>query len=182
MLRTSPCTRRQFLSRSAAAAAAGLLVARVPAPAGEPPLPYFEQRGWLVGCWTRPWAAFDYRVGMDAMAEAGFKHIALTGAKTRTRRVIAAETTLEEAAEVGQEAQRRGLTITNVYGGGVSLEKGPAGLRKLIDNCQAARTSRCCCPGSATSGRTRRAAERLPNAATMRPRSESRWCSSRMAG
>ena len=139
MLRTSPCTRRQFLSRSAAAAAAGLLVARVPAPAGEPPLPYFEQRGWLVGCWTRPWAAFDYRVGMDAMAEAGFKHIALTGAKTRTRRVIAAETTLEEAAEVGQEAQRRGLTITNVYGGGVSLEKGPAGLRKLIDNCQAAR-------------------------------------------
>jgi hypothetical protein len=127
MLLTSPCTRRQFLGRSAAAAAAGLLVSPVSALAAAPSLPYFERRGWLVGCWTRPWAAFDYRVGMDAMAEAGFKHIALTGAKTRSRRVIAAETTLEEAAEVGEEAQRRGLTITNVYGGGVSLEKGPRG-------------------------------------------------------
>lgn len=101
-------------------------------------LPYFENRSWLVGCWTRPWAAFDYRVGMDAMAEAGFKHIALTGAKTRTKRVIAADTTLEEAAAVGEDAQRRGLTITNVYAGGLSLEKGSGELRKLIDNCCAA--------------------------------------------
>ncbi len=52
--------------------------------------------------------------------------------------VIAVETTLEEAAEVGEEAQRRGLTITNVYGAGLA-EESPEGLRKLIDNCQAAR-------------------------------------------
>ena len=135
---TSPHNRRQFLARSVSAAAAGLFLSPAFTLADEPLLPYFENRGWLVGCWTRPWAAFDYRVGMDAMVEAGFKYIALTGAKTRTKRVIAVDTTLDEAATVGEEARRRGLTITNVYGGGVSLEKGPQDLRKLIDNCQAA--------------------------------------------
>ncbi len=138
MLSGSRYNRRQFLGRSLAGAAAGLLVSSAPGRAEGLVVPYLENRGWLVGCWTRPWAAFDYRVGMDAMAEAGFKYIALTGAKTRTRRVIAAATTLEEAATVGEEAKQRGLTITNVYGGGVSLEKGPQDLRKLIDNCHAA--------------------------------------------
>ncbi len=132
------CTRRQFLEKSAVAATAGLLVSRSTAVAGGPAVPYFEDRGWLVGCWTRPWAAYDYRVGMDAMAEAGFRYIALTGAKTRTRRVIAVDTTLQESAQVGEEAKKRGLAITTVYGGGVPLEKGPASLQKLIDNCYAA--------------------------------------------
>ncbi|NLS93430.1 MAG: sugar phosphate isomerase/epimerase [Planctomycetaceae bacterium] len=137
-LPTPPHNRRQFLARSVSAATAGLFLSPSFALADEPLLPYFENRGWLVGCWTRPWAAFDYRVGMDAMVEAGFKYVALTGAKTRTKRVIAVDTTLEEAATVGEEAKQRGLTITNVYGGGVALEKGPQDLRKLIDNCQAA--------------------------------------------
>ncbi len=130
-------TRRQFLGHGIGVAA-GMLASRAIALADGAPVPYLQDRGWLVGCWTRPWAAYDYRVGFDAVAEVGFKYIALTGAKTRTRRVIAVDTSLEESAQVGQEAKKRGLAITNVYGGGVSLEKGPAGLRKLIDNCEAA--------------------------------------------
>ncbi|NUQ63678.1 MAG: sugar phosphate isomerase/epimerase [Pirellulales bacterium] len=138
MNRSHSCTRRQFLGRSAAAAAAGVVLSRSTAKSADAPLPYFADRGWLVGCWTRPWAALDYREGFAAIAEAGFKYVGLTGAKTRTKRVIAVETTLEESAQVGEEAKKRGLAITNVYGGGVSLEKGPEGLRKLIDNCEAA--------------------------------------------
>ena len=99
---------------------------------------YFEDRGWLVGSWTRPWAGHDYRVGFDAIAEAGFRYVALTGAKTRTGRVIATGTTIEEATEVGEEARQRGLTITTVYGGDVGLEKGPQDLRKMLDLCAAA--------------------------------------------
>jgi sugar phosphate isomerase/epimerase len=100
--------------------------------------PYLRDGGWLIGCWTRPWAKYDYRVAMDAIAEAGFQYIGLTGAKTKTRRVIAPATTLEEAEQVGEEARKRGLTITNVYGGGIPLHTGGESLRKMIDNCASA--------------------------------------------
>lgn len=137
MSNTNDLTRRRFLGCTLAAGAASLAAGRSLA-AAEPALPYFQDRGWLVGCWTRPWAQYDYRVGFDAIREAGFRYVALTGAKTRTKRVIALQTTLEEAAEVGREARARGLTITNVYGGGVPLDKGPDALRKMIDLCEAA--------------------------------------------
>jgi len=130
-------TRRDFLGHTALAGTLGLLTQTASASAEKLP-PYYQDRGWQVGCWTRPWAQYDYRVGFDAMAETGFKYVALTGAKTKTGRVISVETTLEESAEEGKEARQRGLTITTVYGGGVALEKGPEGLRKLIDNCEAA--------------------------------------------
>ncbi|MEQ1827251.1 MAG: sugar phosphate isomerase/epimerase [Pirellula sp.] len=99
---------------------------------------YFENLGWLIGCWTRPWASHDYRVGFDAIAGAGFRYVALTGAKTRTGRVISAKSTIDEAKEVGEEARKRGLTITTVYGGDVDLDKGPQELSKMLELCQAA--------------------------------------------
>lgn len=128
-------TRRDFLGCTAMAGTLGLM--NRTASAGELP-PYYQDRGWQIGFWTRPWASLDYRAGFDAIVATGCKYVGLTGAKTRTGRVIGMETTLEEAAEVGKEARQRGLTITTVYGGGVALEKGTAGLRKLIDNCEAA--------------------------------------------
>ena len=70
---------------------------------------------------------------------AGFKHISFTGAKSTTGRVIAPATPIEEAARAGKEAQRRGLRITYVYGGGLPLHEGPGSLQKMIDNCAAAR-------------------------------------------
>ena len=131
-------TRRGFLGRTLAAAAAGLAVPGRIAAVAARTLPYLQDQGWQVGCWTRPWASEDYRVGMDAAAEAGFKYLALTGAKTSTGRVIAPGTTLEESRQVGEEARSRDLTITNVYGGGLRLEEGGAALIRMVDNCAAA--------------------------------------------
>jgi sugar phosphate isomerase/epimerase len=101
-------------------------------------LPYLQDRGWLVGFWTRPWANHDYRVGFDAIVSSGARHVALTGAKSRTGRVIGVGTTQDEAQQVGQEARARGLTITTVYGGNVPLDKGTDALRQMIDSCEAA--------------------------------------------
>jgi len=103
--------------------------------------PYWQDKGWQIGCWTRPWAKYDYRVAMDAVAEAGYKYIALTGAKTKTRRVIASATTLEEAEKVGVEARKRGLQIPCAFGGHPqtnTLQEGIDNLRKMIDNCAVA--------------------------------------------
>ncbi len=129
-------TRRNFLSGTVAGAAA--LYASVPkaVAADDADKP---KSGWQIGCWTRPWAKYDYRVGMDAVAEAGYKYISFTGAKTKTGRVIATATPIEEAAKAGDEAEKRGLAISYVYGGGLPLDKGPEGLRKMIDRCAAAR-------------------------------------------
>ena len=75
---------------------------------------------------------------MDAIAEAGFKYIAFTGAKTKSGRVIAPTTPIDEASQIGEEAVKRGLQITYVYGGGLPLDEGPDSLRKMIDNCAVA--------------------------------------------
>lgn len=129
--------RRSFVRGSVALSSIALASKQVEAAASGIG-PYFEDRGWLVGCWTRPWASHDYRVGFDAIAQAGFRYVALTGAKTSTGRVIAPTTSLEDAVQVGQEARQRGLAITTVYGGGVALEKGPAELRRMLELCKAA--------------------------------------------
>lgn len=132
-------TRRSFVARITWGGLLGLGLAPRAASAFAPEgLPYFQDRGWLVGFWTRPWAQHDYRVGFDAIAKTGASYVALTGAKTRTGRVISVDTTLDEAKQVGEEARQRKLTITTVYGGGVPLEKGPGPLRKMVDLCEAA--------------------------------------------
>ncbi|MEA1952600.1 MAG: hypothetical protein U9N87_14565, partial [Planctomycetota bacterium] len=129
-------TRRDFLNGTVAGAAA-LYAAKTKtataADAGQ------SKNGWQIGCWTRPWAKYDYRVAMDAVAEAGFKYISFTGAKTKTRRVIALATPIEEAIKAGDEAKKRGLAVSYVYGGGLPLDEGPECLRKMIDRCAAAR-------------------------------------------
>jgi sugar phosphate isomerase/epimerase len=137
MITLQNVSRRRFLAWSAAAAASSTLAGGTAA-AAEQSLPYYQDRGWLIGCWTRPWAQHDYRVGFDAIAEAGFKHVSLAGAKTRTGRVIGVQATIEEAAQVGEEARQRGLAINMVYGGEVPLDTGPESLRHMIDNCRAA--------------------------------------------
>ena len=94
---------------------------------------------WHIGCYTRPWDRHDYRVALDAIAEAGFKYAGLMTTKSKTRLVISVTTTPEEARQVGEEVKKRGLTVLSVYGGDIpvakSLEAGIEGLKKLIDNC-----------------------------------------------
>jgi sugar phosphate isomerase/epimerase len=96
---------------------------------------------WQIGCYTRPWDKHDYRVALDAIAEAGFNYVGLMTTKSKTRLVISVATSVDEAARVGEEVGKRGLKVASVYGGGIpvagSLEAGIAGMRRLIDNCAA---------------------------------------------
>jgi sugar phosphate isomerase/epimerase len=132
--RTNQSSRRRFLGQAGLALAGGTL-----ASLATPETPAAEQGdGYKIGCWTRPWSGYDYRVAMDAVAEAGYRYIALTGAKTKTGRVIAPATPIDEARQAGDDARQRGLTITYVYGGGFPMHEGPEPLRRMIDNCAAA--------------------------------------------
>ncbi|MBN2508226.1 MAG: sugar phosphate isomerase/epimerase [Verrucomicrobia bacterium] len=134
-----PLTRRQFLHTTAALAvgatqhalSAGASAAPAPAPAGP----------WQIGCYTRPFDQFEYRVALDAIAEAGFKHVGLMTAKGKHWIMVGVDTPLEEAATIGAEVKRRGLKAVSLYGGdfpvATSVAAGIAGLKKLIDNCVA---------------------------------------------
>ncbi len=96
---------------------------------------------WRIGCYTRPWAQFEYPAALDAIAEAGFKYAGLMTTKSKNNLVISVETSIDEARKVGEECKKRGLKVPSVYGGdipvGESLKAGVEGLKKLIDNCAA---------------------------------------------
>ena len=130
-------SRRDFLGHSLRLGAAGLAASYSAAST----MASVAGDRWQIGCYTRPWAKYEYRVALDALAEAGFKYAGLMTAKSKNNLVISVETTLEEAEHVGQEARKRGLRIPSIYGGDIpvneSLEAGIEGLRKLIDNCAA---------------------------------------------
>jgi len=132
--------RREMLGRVAAAAGAGFLAARAPASETTKEKPVKSK--WQIGCYTRPWDRWEYRTALDAIAEAGFRHVGMMTTKSKSRLVISVATTLEEARQVGEECRKRKLSVPSVYGGGIpvaqSLKAGIAGLRKLIDNCAAA--------------------------------------------
>jgi len=131
-------SRRDFLDRTLKIGAVGLAASGVRMPTAVTA----EAERWQIGCYTRPWAQYDYRVALDAIAEAGFKYAGLMTTKAKTGNlVISVETTLEEAGKIGEEVRKRDLKVPSVYGGGIpvnkSLKAGIAGLRKLIDNCAA---------------------------------------------
>ena len=137
-------SRRGFLGRTLKLGAAGLAApytATSRAMAATGATGATTDGPWLIGCYTRPWAQYDYRVALDAIAEAGFKYVGLMTTKSKTRLVISVSTTLEEAERVGEEVKKRGLAVPSVYGGAIpvakSLKAGIEGLKKLIDNCAA---------------------------------------------
>lgn len=124
-------TRRSFLRHSAALA--GTMAFGAP-------------RGFQIGCYTRPWDQFDYRVGLDGMAEAGYKYAGLMTHKGKSWVIVTTETTPEEAAAMGEEVRRRGMEMVSIYVSNFPVEKsvqaGIDGLRRLIDHCAAARSPR----------------------------------------
>jgi len=132
-------SRRQVLAGAATLAAAGALAGpQLAFAAEEKPA---KQR-WQIGCYTRPWDRWDYRIALDAIAKAGFRHAGLMTTKSKTHLVISTATTIDEARRVGLECKKRGLKVPSLYGGGIpvgkSLAAGIEGLKKLIDNCAAA--------------------------------------------
>ncbi len=141
MARQRHVTRREFLNRAVVAGAgvgamSTLWSEHACASAGMAPA---SDGPYMIGCYTRPWAQYEYRVALDAIAEAGYRYVGLMTAKARNNLVISVDTTPEEAARVAEEIRKRNLKVASVYGGGIPVEKsldaGIAGLRKLIDNC-----------------------------------------------
>ncbi|HNS21953.1 MAG TPA: sugar phosphate isomerase/epimerase family protein [Sedimentisphaerales bacterium] len=133
-------TRREFLDRSVKTGAAGFFATW--AASGDVRTTQAAQRStYQIGCYTRPWDQYEYRVALDAIAEAGYEYCGLMTTQSESHLVISVATTPEEAARVGEEVRNRGLKVASVYGGDIpvaqSLEVGIAGLRKLIDNCAA---------------------------------------------
>lgn len=142
MIRSNQITRRGFLGRTLKLGVAGLLARHISPASVQAGAERAKGSVWEIGCYTRPWDRYDYRTALDAIAEAGFKHAGLMTTNSKTRLVISAATTLEEARQVGEEAKKRGLRIPSVYGGDIpvhqSVQAGAKALRKLIDNCAAA--------------------------------------------
>lgn len=98
-------------------------------------------RGFQIGCYTRPWADYDYRAALDGIAEAGYKYAGLMSAKSPSGKgtIITAEMTPDEAAAVAEEVSKRGLKTISIWGGEFPFQKsreaGVAGLKRVIDNC-----------------------------------------------
>lgn len=136
-----PVTRRAFLAQTAATTAITAAATRI-AHAADPAPAKPAASAWQIGCYTRPWAAYDYRVAFDAIAEAGYKYAGLMTTKAGNHLVLSVETTLDEAHKIGEECKARKLEIPSCYGGDIpvakSLEAGIEGLKHLIDNCEAA--------------------------------------------
>jgi sugar phosphate isomerase/epimerase len=125
-------TRRQFILGGGAAIGAAALTRRLAAAPATP--------GWQIGCYTRPWAQYDYRAALDGIAAAGFKYAGLMTAKSKTSLILSVASTPDEAAVVGAEAKQRGLKVISLWGGQFPLDN-IAGLKRLIDNSAA-----CGCP------------------------------------
>jgi sugar phosphate isomerase/epimerase len=95
---------------------------------------------WQMGCYTRPWAQFDYRVAFDGIAAAGFKYVGLMSTNNKNHLIVALTTTPEEAAAVGREAKQRGLKIISLWADRFTTDNTDE-LKRIIDNSAA-----CGCP------------------------------------
>ena len=121
-------SRREFIGSALVAAVGAVLSHASPAP------------GWQIGCYTRPWAQFDYHVAFDGIAAAGFKYVGLMTTKSKTSMIISMATTPKEAAAIGGEAKQRGLKIISMWADDAAMGI-TGGLKHLIDNSAA-----CGCP------------------------------------
>lgn len=123
-----PITRREFLLAGTAALAAGCAATKQ------------AKAGFHLGCYTRPFDAFDYRTALDAIAEAGFRHCGIMTAKGKSWVIITADTPPEEAVQVGAEVRQRGLKCASVYGDyapSADIAANVKALRRLVEHCAA---------------------------------------------
>ena len=139
--RGNPMSRREFIGSALVASTCAWL-----GRAGQSPR-------WQIGCYTRPWAQYDYHVAFDGIAAAGFKYVGLMSTKSRTSLIISRATTPAEAASIGGEAKQRGLQIISMWADESAMES-TSGLRHLIDNSAA-----CGCPYLLLGGTDERHAE-----------------------
>lgn len=144
-MKTPSCSRREFLRATAVTSLAALAEPLSSFAASEP--------AYQLGCYTRPWDQFDYRVALDGIAEAGFKYAGVMTAKGKSWVIITVDSTPEEVAAIATEVKQRGLQTLSIYGGDFPVAKsvaaGIAGLSKLIDH-----SAVCACPNLLLGGTT----------------------------
>lgn len=127
-MKTDTLTRREFLFATTATLAAGCATTKR------------LGAGFQLGCYTRPFDAFDYRTALDAIAEAGYRHCGIMTAKGKSWVIITADTAPEEAAQVGAEVRRRGLKCASVYGDyppSADIAVNVKALQRLVEHCVA---------------------------------------------
>jgi sugar phosphate isomerase/epimerase len=94
--------------------------------------------GFQIGCYTRPWDQYEYRVALDGIAQAGFQYAGLMTAKGKSWVIINVDSTSEEVAGIQEQVRQRGLKILSIYGGEFPVAKsvaaGVSGLQRLIDH------------------------------------------------
>jgi len=115
-----------------------------------------NRKRFPVGIYTRPWANFEYRIALDAIAEAGFSNVGLmTQSSGDERLVISVKSTLEDVAAVNQEVKQRDLKVLSIWAGDFGaakpLKEAIAGLRHQVDCCDAVD-----CPSLLLGGTSRR--------------------------
>src|SRR3954452_15175218 len=85
MIRNSSVSRRRFLESTVA-----MGVAALGAPASE--IKGRSAGPWKLGCYTRPWDRYEYRVALDGIAEAGYAYVGIMTHKGKTWVMITPET------------------------------------------------------------------------------------------
>jgi sugar phosphate isomerase/epimerase len=95
---------------------------------------------WQMGCYTRPWAQYDYRAAFDGIAAAGFKYVGLMTTNSKNHLIISLVTTPEEASAIGAEAKQRGLKVISLWAGEFTTDNTDE-LKRIIENSAA-----CGCP------------------------------------
>jgi sugar phosphate isomerase/epimerase len=134
-------SRRHFFSRSAAIGAMLAGGVSLPQPwAQTASAQQTSENPWQIGCYTRPWGAYDYRVALDGIAEAGFRYVGLMTANTPSHLILSATDSLEYAAQVADEVKQRRLEILSLFAGDPAeqeREKAAAHIRHGVDLCVA---------------------------------------------
>lgn len=130
----------------------GAALGRAAGASSEPRGAAAATESWRIGCYTRPWAAHDYRVAFDSIAEAGYKYVGLM--TTKGGNLLSLSTTPAQAAAIRAEAKARGLGVLSAWGGNFlvkpTVSVGVDGLRVLIDRCY-----ECGCPSLLLGGTTK---------------------------
>ena len=128
-------SRRKFLETAIKATTIGIIAPHLDV-SNAAPSP--SQSRWRIGCYTRPWDKYDYRMALDAIAEAGFKYVGLMTTQSDSKLVISAKTTPEEVLQVRDEVKKRKLEVLSVWAGNFnvkdSMEQGLDDLKRMIEN------------------------------------------------
>ena len=103
----SGLSRRRFLATSLTLSAAALAASTDQGAPG-------AGGSWQIGCYTRPWDQFEYRVALDGIAEAGYKYAGIMTSKGKRWVIITVDSTPEEVAAIASEVKKRGLKTLSV--------------------------------------------------------------------